>query len=205
MNAPNPSPGRHRNLGPLQRFLKRTGSILLIIAALGVGDFIVRSTPDVDKRERPFLVHGELGTAVDARLFSATLLQTRTAAVVKASNFVHDTQGVWVILRMRFVALHEPLSISYAAVVDARGRSFYATDRVNQPLVDGSRILQPGVGVEGDVAFEIPRDATRLTAQFSDARTNRAMQAVTGITLSIDDGLFINRTPVTLSPVEVKP
>ncbi|HZM79125.1 MAG TPA: hypothetical protein VFC19_25630 [Candidatus Limnocylindrales bacterium] len=200
-----PPAGRHRNLGPLQRFLKRAGSFILVLAALGVGDFVVRSTPDVDKRERPFVVSGEEGKAVEARMFSATLLKTRTAAVVKASGFVHDTQGVWVILRMRFVALHEPLSISYAAVVDARGRSFYASDRVNQSLVDGSRILQPGIGVEGDIAFEIPRDATGLTAQFSDARLNRAMQAVTGITISIDDGIFLNRQPVTLDPIEVKP
>jgi len=198
-------PGRHRNLGPLQRFLMRAGALILVIAALGVGDFLVRSTPDIDKRERAFLVDGRQGSAVEARTFSATLLKTRTAAVVKAAGANHDTQGVWVVLRMRFEALNEPLSISYAAVVDSRGRAFHASDRVNQPLVDGSRILQPGVGVEGDVAFEIPSDATSLTAQFSDARTTRAMQAVPDIALSLDNGVFLNRQPVALDPIEVKP
>lgn len=198
-------PGRHRNLGPLQRFLKRAGSLILVIAALGVGDFLVRSTPDIDRRERPFLVEGAHGSATEARTFSATLLKTRTAAVVKASGAVHDTQGVWVVLRMRFEALDKPLSISYAALVDSRGRAFFASDRVNQPLVDGSRILQPGIGVEGDVAFEIPRDATSLTARFSDARTSRAMQAVPDIALSLDGGVFLTRQPVSLDPMEVKP
>lgn len=196
-------PGRHRNLGPLQRFLRRTGSLILVIAALGVGDFVVRSTPDADKRERPFVVGGEQDTPVEARLFTATLLKTRTAGIIQSGGS-HDTQGVWLILRMRFVALRKPLAIRYAAVVDARGRTFLASDRVKQTIASGGRILQPGIGVEGDVVFEVPRDATELTAQFADT-TNRAMQAVAGITLPIDDGLFITREPVTLDPTEVKP
>jgi len=202
---PSHMPGRHRNLGPLQRFLKRAGSVLLVIAALGVGDLILRYTPDVDERERPFLAEGEQGEAVEARLFSATVLKTRTAAVVKASGALHDTQGIWVILRMRFESLDEPLSIVYAAVVDEQGRSFYASDRLKQPLVDGSRMLQAGIGVEGEVAFEVPRDAVSLTAQFSDVRTSRAMQAITDITLPLDDGVWLKREPVTLEPIEVKP
>jgi len=213
MTAPAPPPdptsarpaGRHRNIGPLQRFLARTGSVLLVIAALGVGDFLLRITPDVDERQRPFLEQGEQGQVIDAREFSATLLKARTAGVVKAANFVHPTQGVWVILRMRFVAQKEPVQIDYAAVVDERGRSFYASDRLKQPLVDGSRSLQPGIGVEGEVAFEVPRDATGLTAQFSNAGTNRTMQAVTDITLPVDESVWLNREPVTIEPMEVKP
>lgn len=199
-----PPSGRHRNLGPLQRFLRRTGSIILVIAALGVGDFVVRSTPDIDKRERPFVAGDEQDTTVEARLFTATLLKTRTAAIIQSGGS-HETQGVWVILRMRFVALRKPLSIAYASVVDARGRSFYASDRVKQTLATGARILQPGIGVEGDVVFEVPRDATELTAQFSESSGSRAMQSVAGITLPIGDGLFITREPVTLDPIEVKP
>jgi hypothetical protein len=199
------TPGRHRNLGPLQRFFKRTASLILIIAALGVGDFVIRFTPNVDKSQRPFLVEGAQGAEIGARRFSATLLRTRTAAVVKASGANHDTQGVWVILRMRFEAAQKPLSITYAAVVDERGRSFHASDRLNQPLVDGSRRLQPGIGVEAEIAFEIPRDATRLTAQFSELRHDQTMQAVPNITLPLDDGVFVNRQPVTLDPIEVKP
>jgi hypothetical protein len=65
-DASSPPVGRHRNLGPLQRFLARTGSVLIVIAALGVGDFLLRITPDVDKRERSFLSAGEPGETVDA-------------------------------------------------------------------------------------------------------------------------------------------
>ena len=206
--SPAPSPptaGRHRNLGPLQRFLARTGSVLIVIAALGVGDFILRITPDVNEQQRPFLSQGEQGEAVDARQFTATLVKVRTAGVVKAANFIHPTQGIWVILRMRFVALKEPMQITYAAVVDGRGRSFYASDRLKQPVVDGSRILQPGIILEGDVAFEVPRDATGLTAQFSNAGLTQTMQAVTDITLPLDEGVWLNREPVTIEPMEVNP
>jgi hypothetical protein len=203
--APPPPGGDRRSLGPLRRFLSRTGSVLLVIAALGIGDLILRFTPDVDERERPFLIAGEQGQAVDAREFTATLLKARTAGVIKAGTFIHPTQGVWVLLRMRFVAGKEPVQINYAAVVDQLGRSFYASDRLKQPLVDGSRVLQPGIGVEGEIAFEVPRDAGGLTAQFSNAGNNRIMQAVTDITLPIDEAVWLDRTPVTIEPVEVKP
>lgn len=210
MTAPTPSAppahsGRHRNLGPLQRFLARTGSVLLVIAALGVGDFVLRITPDVDEQQRPFLAQGEQGQAVDAREFAATLVKVRTAGAVKAANFIHPTQGVWLVLRMRFVALKEPVQINYAAVVDERGRSFYASDRLKQPVIDGSRILQPGIILEGDVAFEVPRDATGLTAQFSNAGVVRTMQAVTDITLPLAETAWLDREPVTIEPLKVNP
>lgn len=204
-SVPPPRSGRHRNLGPLQRFLARTGSVLLVIAALGVGDFILRITPDVDKQQRPFLTEGEQGQAVDAREFAATLVNVRTAGAVKAANFIHPTQGVWLILRMRFVALKKPIQINYAAVVDDQGRSFYASDRLKQPVIDGSRVLQPGIILEGDVAFEVPRDATGLTVQFSNAGLTRAMQAVTDITLPLNETVWLDRAPVTIEPMKVNP
>jgi hypothetical protein len=204
--APSPQPGgRHRSLGPLQRFLARTGTVLMIIAALGAGDFILRMTPDVSDQQRPFLSQGEPGETIDAREFTATLVKVRTAGVVKAGNFIHPTQGLWVILRVRFVALREPVQINYASVVDSQGRSFFASDRLRQPVVDGGRILQPGIAVEGDVAFEVPRDATGLTAQFSNAGLVQAMQAITDITLPLDDTVWLSREPVTLEPMEVNP
>jgi hypothetical protein len=198
-------PGRHRNLGLLQRFLSRAGSILLVIAALGVGNLILAYTPDVDESERPFLISGEPGEEIEARKFTATVLKTRTAGVIKSAGWEHDTQGIWIILRVRFEATDEAVAIAYAAVTDGKGRSFLASDRLKQPLVDGSRILQPGIGVEGDVAFEVPKDATGLTARFSDARNNRTLQAVPDIELPLGDAVWLNREPVTLEPAEVKP
>ncbi|HEX6684627.1 MAG TPA: hypothetical protein VF062_17615 [Candidatus Limnocylindrales bacterium] len=200
-----PRAGRHRNLSPLQRFLARASSVIVVIAALGAGNLVLKLTPDTDGRERPFLAGGEQGDTVDADRFKATLVQVRTAAVVKVSNATHDTQGVWVILRVRFESQEEPLAIAYAALVDSQDRSFFATDRIRQPLVDGSRILQPGIRVEGDVAFEVPHDAVGLTAQFATAVVDRRMQAVTDISLPLGSGVWLNREPAAIEPIEVNP
>jgi hypothetical protein len=191
--------------GFLRRFLKRAGGTLLIIAALGVGNLVINYTPDVDTAERPFLRSGEQGEMIDARTFKVTLLKTRTAAVVSSDGIDHHTQGYWVLLRIRVETVSEPHTVGWAALIDSKGRSFRATDRIKQPLVDGSRLLQPGVAVEAEAVFEVPSDAGGFTARFAASRFQQTMQAVPDIAVPLGEGVWLDRDAVTPDAMVVAP
>jgi len=198
--------GRHRRSGPMRRLLAKTGTTLLVVAALAVGHFLIKLTPDVDTSERPFLESGAVDELVDLRLFQVTALRTRVAAVVRVSSGKHDTQGKWVLVRVRLVAKVKPIAVGYAALSDANGRSFLASDRLRQPLIDGSRILQPGIPVEGEIAFEVPNDATSLSARFAASAHSHRMDSMADIVLDLPEStVWLDPEPVTLEPMAVKP
>lgn len=198
--------GRHRQLSTWQKILYRTGSALLILATLGVGNLVMAYTPDVNTRERPFLRSGEPGNEIDVRRFTVTVLATEVAAVIKAAGWEHDTQGKWIVLRVRLEAVGEPLAVRYAALWDDQGRSYEASDRLQQRLVDGSRRLQPGIPVEGDVAFEVPAGATGLTARFTSSDISQRMDAMSAISLPLPDtATWLDPAPKAIKPIEVNP
>lgn len=201
-----PVTGRHRQLGPLQKFLERAGSAVLVIVTLAAGVLIIKFTPGTDTRERPFLRPGEIGERVDTRVFDVTVLDTKVAAIVKAAGWKHSTQGKWIVLRVRLVAKDKSLTVAYAAIHDGEGRSFRASDRLRQPLIDGSRTLQPGIAVEGEVAFEVPMDASGLSARFAANSSSHRMDAMADIELPVGgSAVWLNNNPVPIKPIEVKP
>ncbi|WP_117209220.1 hypothetical protein [Allorhizocola rhizosphaerae] len=200
--------GRHRKLGPLQRFFVRAGSVILVISALSVGNVVIKFTPGTDELGRPFLRAGEVSDKVDVREFEMTVLSARVGSVIKAPNkWEHDTQGKWVVLRVRLMMHRQARIVRYAAVHDARERIFHFSDRLDQPLVDGSRLLQPGIAVEADVAFEVPIDAVGLTARFAVNGTefNRRLDAMSEIALPVPETAFLSPEPIAIAPLEVKP
>jgi hypothetical protein len=188
----------------------RVGAGALVVAALAVGAAITTHTPDTDARERPFIRAGSMGHPVDARTFDATVVSVRAAARVAGgakSARVRDTAGVWVVVRVRLAARDKPTSVDHAVLRDARGRSFVATPRVVQPLV-GNAVLQPGLPVEGDVVFEVPRDAAsaRLTIRLADALDPR-LDAVAEVALPIDraavDRWLADPVPAAIADAQV--
>jgi hypothetical protein len=192
--------------GRRDRLLRRAGSVLLVLAVLGAGHALITSTPDTERSQRPFIRSAAIGTAVDARAFTATVIGLRGAASIKQSGATHDTQGVWVIVRIMLVARTKPVSISYAALRDGSGRTYLATDRINQPLVEGGRILQPGVAVDGEVAFEIPRNsAGELSVRLTDSALEHRLDAMAEVTLPIADVSvwLADPTPATLAAPQV--
>jgi hypothetical protein len=169
----------------------RLGAGALVAAALAVGAAITTHTPDTDARERPFVRAGVVGKPVDARTFDATVISVRGAAKLAGGRKlasvparVRDTAGVFVLVRVRLVARDRPTLVDHAVVRDARGRTFVATPRIGQPVV-GHHILQPGIPIEGDVVFEVPRDAAaRLTLRLAD-ELNPRLDAVAEVPLSL--------------------
>jgi hypothetical protein len=111
-----------------------------------------------------------------------------------------------VIVRVRLSAKKEPISVGYAAVRDRAGRTYLASDRVRQPLVDGSRAFQPGIPIEGEVVFEVPKDALDgLVALFAAHPDRLALDAMAEVELPSLNVAAAEQPPATLAPTEVKP
>lgn len=175
---------RHRRAGPSRVASVLTGLVLLV-AVVAAGGAIADSRIDTaNERFREFVTTGAVGEPVAARGFEVTVREVRTAAVVSDGILggPRDTGGVWVLVRVRAVAVREPVSIGYAAVRDSGGRTWLASQRVDQPLGGAFYRLEPGIPVEGDFVFEVPADAaTDLTLRL--ARNSATAFLSTGLQL----------------------
>lgn len=152
--------GRHRHTGPVGRFLARAGGALIAAAALTAAFALSGLRPPAPMR--PF--------AAASTIVDVTIVAARHAGTITAGPSAHDTQAAWLVLTVRVTALREPATVGYAAVKSTDGTVYLASRRIAQPLIDGTRLLQPGIALQGDIAFEVPRHVLKgLTAEFSPA------------------------------------
>jgi hypothetical protein len=177
----------HRDPRPGGRLGHRLGVAVLLVIALAAGALLSRYTPDVDSAQRPFVRTGHIGQTVTLPEFTVRVRSVRGAAVVSQSGANHDTGGVWILVTVRLAALHEPVSVGYVVLRDARGRTYRASGRISQILI-GWR-LQPGVPVAGEVAFEVPvAVAGNLAVQVAKPPSDDLrMDAIAEVPLSISD------------------
>jgi hypothetical protein len=194
--------GRHRLTGEALRraVLARLSTVALVVGTLVVGSVLLPLKPHGIAFQRPFVRGGVMGKPVEARLFRVTVLDATGGAQLKSDPPI-DTPGVWIVVRVRAVALTEPVAIGYAALRDDRGRIFHASQKIDQPLI-GGRTLQPGVPVEGEVVFEVPRDAVgHVSAQFAQ-HSQLTLDAVAEVPLPIGktdvDGWLAEKKVVTV-------
>jgi hypothetical protein len=167
------------------RLMRRIVAAVLIIAALAIGSAITSHTPDTDDAQRAFVRTGVLGSAVDVRTFDVTVLGVRGAAQITQDDTAHDTSGVWIIVRLRLTARTNPTVVSYAVLRDAQGRTYRATGRIDQSLLDG-RPLEPGVPVTVELAFEVPTSvATGLSIQLAESEGDQRMDALARIRIPV--------------------
>jgi len=200
------SGGRHRQLGPLQRLLAVAGAVVLVLAVLVAGKALVEYRPTHAQMHKPYLRTGKTNDVVDVRTFDVTVLGTRYGSKLRISGAVYETSGVWVIVKVRLAAHTEPMSVGYMALHDRSGRSFEATERFTQNLAGGGRELQPGIPVQGEVAFEVPKDALAgMTIRFSEAKYDQRMDAMADIALPNSDNPTIEASPSPPAKPEVKP
>jgi hypothetical protein len=189
-----------------QRVAAVAAAVGMAALAVAIGAGVKWLGPDPASALRPFANAGAPGKELDVRTFTITVQSARTASSLQAGGAAQPTQGVWVIVRVRLTANHEPTPVGYAAVRDRAGRTYLASDRVQQPLIDGSRPFQPGIPIEGDVIFEVPKDALDgLTALFAAHPDRLALDAMAEVGLP---GLTVapaEQPPATLAPTEVKP
>ncbi|MEN3309507.1 MAG: hypothetical protein V7603_5709 [Micromonosporaceae bacterium] len=200
----------HRRVTPAGRLATAVLAAGLVLAALVVGGAITSQVPDTDRREQSFIRSGGVGSPVDARTFDATVLGVRGGTKINGGGQAHDTSGIWVLARIRLVARAEPTRVGYAVLVDDRARVYRATGRITQLLATGGRILEPGIPVVGEIAFEVPLDAvTRLRLRLAGSQLDQRMDAMTECPLPVDSATLprwkAQTTPLTLAAPEIAP
>lgn len=212
MITPPPDPEEVRSHrappGPMQRAGTRASVGTLLIAALAVGGLIASWRPlgggSTEERERPFVRAGQAGETVSARAFDAKVVGVRGAGKVRLRGAAIDTGGVWVLVRTRITATGEETTVGYAALRDARDRVFLASTRIEQKMA-GGRTFQPGIPVEGEFVFEVPRDAaTNLTLLLAKPSIDRRMDAMAEIELSAYDSPTIDKWAATAEPITIE-
>ncbi|GAA4715135.1 DUF4352 domain-containing protein [Phytohabitans rumicis] len=212
MNPPGTDPEQVRSHrappGPVQRAGTRASVGSLVVAALAVGGLVANWRPvdgaRADARERPYISAGQVGDSVSARSFEAKVLEVRGAKVVGFRGTGHDTDGVWILVQVRITATTEDTLLNYAALVDDKDRVYRATGRFDQPFTAG-RTLQPGIPVEGEIAFEVPRDvATSLRIRLAAPLIDQRMDGMAEIELPKFDTATIDKWATNQEPVIFK-
>ncbi|MGH3679987.1 MAG: hypothetical protein ACRDT2_07010 [Natronosporangium sp.] len=203
-NGRDPLPSARFTTGPLRwraavpqhrsprgsRIGSAVAAVVLLVGVVAVGGLVADSELNDDRRFREFVTSGPVGEPVSAETVDVTVLGARAAAtIVEQPGFQpRDTAGVWVLVRFRALATREPVTIGYAAVRDSSGREWSATERVEQPLVGFGYQLEPGIPVEAEVVFEVPREAaTDLTVRLGDAGIDLRMQPVAEVPVPFDE------------------
>ncbi|MFC7242455.1 hypothetical protein ACFQO7_08165 [Catellatospora aurea] len=181
------------------KLLRWLGSAVFVLAALAAAQAVQTAEPTLNDARRPFPVVGQVGEDVHARTFTVRVQQVRCAAALKIGEHVLDTQGVWIVAKLRVGARSEPTSIAYAAARDAADRVFQTTDRVSLDLVTGGLTMQPGLPYEGEIAIEVPTAAAGgLTLLLADNSIDQRLDSMTEIPLPISDGSACSPEPTTL-------
>lgn len=161
--------GRHRTAASdrLGRWLAAAATAVVVVVLGGV---VANTELSTDERFREFVVTGAMGEWVDSRAFDVNVAAVRAAATISAESAAGlDTAGVWLLVRVQVMADRESVWLDHATVRDSGGRGWEATARIDQPLVDSGYRLDPRIPVEGELAFEVPRDAaTDLTLRLGE-------------------------------------
>lgn len=162
----------------------RLGTAGLVAGTIAVGGAVNAYVPGPGVQYRPFIRTGSAGDRVDARTFDAQLLGVRGGAIVSSRGAPHDTSGVWIVVKVRLTAHGEPVQLGFTAVRDGDDRIFRASGRIdnNPPL----RQLQPGIPVDCEIAFEVPKDVPLpLAAQMSSALIDIRMDGLAQLELDV--------------------
>jgi hypothetical protein len=141
------------------------GRIAVVLVTLLLGQALLRTAPTPADDTAPFLVAGRSFRPVVVGGLVVTVLGIRGAATIRRQDgVILDTSGVWVILKVELTATDRTTAVRYLALADRDGHTYRASQRWRQDIAEGRPDLQPGLPVDGEVAFEVPRDAaTHLT------------------------------------------
>ena len=153
--------GRHRD--PASSVQANASAAILLIAALVIGTAILRLTDeDVEYLFRPFSITGEVNKPIDLREMELVVLSVRGGRKLQAAGLnpgVFETPGLWLLVKVRVRAYAGTTSITQLRLRASDGR-IYHDDIRTSPGSQGlrNRSLQPGIPVEGEFLFEVPRD-----------------------------------------------
>ena len=177
-----------------RRWWNQVGTAVAVLLTLVAGQAIIRTEPDYHETVAPFYLAGEPGKPVMVSGLSVTMLGARGAAKAGPPGGLYvDTGGVWVLVRVRLEATTKTTTVRYLALADGQGRTFRASKRFSQPLGEWNQDLQPGIPIEGEVAFEVPRDAAtsltlRVAEWFVELSDGGELSSFTDIRVPVTEG-----------------
>ncbi|MEV0273169.1 hypothetical protein AB0H43_30705 [Hamadaea sp. NPDC050747] len=164
---------------------RRLGTAVLLLAALAIGGAISNYKPSPETQQRPFLTSGGVNDTVHTRSFDARFLGVRGGEAIGSGGILHESKGVWIIVKVRLTANHEATRIFYAALRDGDERTFEASGRVTQNAL-GGRNLQPGIPVDMEFAFEVPTEVPlKLSLRLATDSVDHRMDGMAEIDLPI--------------------
>jgi hypothetical protein len=186
--------------------------VAAVLVTLLVGQALLRTAPSADDDTAVFLVGGRSFRPVVVGGLAVTVLGIRGAATVRRPDGkVLDTGGVWVIVKLELTATEQTTAVRYLALADRSGNTYRVSQRWHQAITEGVPDLQPGLPVDGEVAFEVPRDvATELSLRAGEhwsVAVGLRSRAVTDIALPVErsevDRWVADRDPAVLVPPAV--
>jgi hypothetical protein len=185
-------------------------SMLLIMATVAAGDAIIKHTPGSEEVTRPFVYSGPVGREVDGLSITATVHSVRGAkSIADRDGDVVTTDGVFVVVKLTLTAKVETTNLITARLI-SNGKTYDSSERMRQPLDPIS--LQPGVPVQGEMAFELANAAapgSRLQLSPEDHLLIGGNETVTEINLGIDEATvakwLAEKSPIELDLAEVQP
>jgi hypothetical protein len=192
--------------------LKLIGGIAAVLVTLLVGQALLRTAPTADDDSATFLVGGRSFRPVVVGGLAVTVLGIRGASLVRRPDGqILDTGGVWVIVDVELTATQQTTAVRYLALADRDGNTYRVSQRWHQAITEGVPDLQPGLPVDGEVAFEVPRDAaTQLSLRAGEhwsVAVGLRSRAVTDIALPVErsevDRWVADRDPAVLVPPAV--
>ena len=136
-----------------------------IALSIGAILFMWRTTPGFVRITAPFVTHGESGEWVNTRTFGVRVDKAYLIRTLRHTRFgrteERTSSGVWVIVKVDAVAVHEASMIGAFALQTGDGRRYQHTGRVRLPHKVGllGRELQPEMPVAALLVFEVPEDA----------------------------------------------
>ena len=170
--------------------LRRVGGVVLIVVTFLAGQALLRTSPGENERAAPFFVPGHAfqPTTVDGLLVTVQGLRG-AAKLHPAEGPALTAKGVWVLVRLELMATSHTTTAAYLALADRHGHTYRPSTRLAQGLTEGSPKLQPGLPVNGEVAYEVPREfLTELSlraAEHYDEALGLRSRAVTDIAIQV--------------------
>ncbi|WP_101785742.1 hypothetical protein [Nonomuraea indica] len=108
----------------------------------------------------PLTYVGGKGQEVDARRFTVRLDSVGAAKAVRVSRTeTVETDQVFLIVRASAKSSLRPYHLAQPVLLDAEGRRFAATDRVDSAKTLADKWVQPDIWVSGPFFFEVPASA----------------------------------------------
>ncbi|WP_258723855.1 hypothetical protein [Cellulomonas sp. NS3] len=139
-------------------WVRRTGVVGLVLAALATGRALTHAFPVGDRIEAPFVRTAEVGETLRLRYADVEAGEPQGARELVANGSTLSTPGLWLVVPVTIDARGEPRTLAYAAVRGADGTLYVASgSSARGGFAPGP--AQPGIPRYATVAVELPADA----------------------------------------------